>query len=201
MSDIAAKLAKRRKRELTADLCLDPNLAADYAEAEAELAEIEAARTTRKKNPTSLAGEDAPDGEEGRRAELKATLDRLADEITEMTVTFTFRALGSKRWDELLVGHPARRDESGSMVVTDKGIGINTASFFRAAIPESCTDPALSEKQWADILDEAGDADYNRLANAIWMLNTEPTSGPLGRAQARALGRAASKSLQGSAES
>jgi hypothetical protein len=185
--NIADKLAKRRRREEPVDLCLDPNLARDYAAAEAELEAINAEAATRRKQAHSLDGGDLSDLDE-RRAHVEARLERLAAEVAEMTVTLTAKALGSKRWDELLISHPQRRDESGSVVVADKYVGINVSTFFREAIPESITE--LTREQWAELLDGAdplGDADYNALANAVWTANTQPVNAsPLARARKRA---------------
>lgn len=168
MTDIDAILARRKRREETVPLCLDPNLLAEYTRLEADVEQL------RRSKPDSLSGH--PD-----MAEKEARLDELAAEIAEVTADLTFRAVPHARWDELIIKHPARRDPDKNVVPRDRGSGVNTAEFFAEIIPESCVSPSITAERWRELLADLDDSQYEQIATAVWNLNQRADAVPLSR--------------------
>jgi hypothetical protein len=134
---------------------------------------------------TILQGED-----EARLAELDAEVDRLevasrrsggstealeaalaarnefAVEAEGRGVAVTLRAVGRKKWRELVEQNPPREGDEA-----DQKAGINLDTFPESLVPACITGPTMGEGEMDDFLDSLSPAQFDTLALAAWSLH------------------------------
>lgn len=174
MDNLSERLRAARLPERTVAICLRGDLVAEFEDLERRYAEAT------QRPATSLA-----DGGEG--AEIAGRMEAIRQEMQSEMLTLRLRALPRRRWSELIVEHPARRDESGKLNEEDEAFGYNAATFFEALIRESAVDPQLTDENWADLDAVLTDSGFNQLANAAVILNRRGVDIPFSFAASRAL--------------
>lgn len=105
-------------------------------------------------------------------SEAQALADQhaaLVAEADQSSVDVTLKALGRKRWRDLVREHPPRPD-----VKDDEAAGVNEESFADALVPLSIVEPGLT----VDDLDAVSDVDYQRLYVSAFALNRLPAADP-----------------------
>lgn len=161
--DVTKLLASVKLPQTSVKLCLDGQLADEYAAVEQQLAQ---AKSEAKKADSMSAGT-------GVRA-LEAQLEKLRKQAEASTVTFKLRAVGRKRWTELMAEHPPREGNT-----KDTLVGANEDTLAEALIREGLVEPLLSAEQLATLLDEhLSEGQYNELANAAYFVNRRSVSVP-----------------------
>jgi hypothetical protein len=179
VSSIKDKIAKARLPQRTIQLCLNGDLVAEHEEAERELEQAQ-------RNPgNSLAGNGA--------AAIAERIEALEAEMRESTETFVLRALPQKpnprddrpTWRELLDRHPPRRGDDGEIVDADKGLLLNTETFYEDLIKVSVVSPEMDETDWADLLTVLSNAQYGELSMGAWLLNRGGVDIPFSLAASR----------------
>lgn len=126
--------------------------------------------------PTSLAGID-----EDHIKALAQRVQDITDEMAESTITATFEALSSTKWNRLKDAHPPRPNEHGGVLDEDRSYGVNIVTFFPAALAACTIAPDdLTYEMWADLLGEDGltDGQQAQVVLAVWMLNKGVVSVP-----------------------
>lgn len=179
MSNIKDKLAKARLPERTVQICLNGDLIARHEEAERELEQA-------KRRPSdSLAG----DGTAGVAERIEA----LETEMRESAETFVLRALPQKKsrhddrpsWRELLDRHPPRRGDDGEIIDADKGLLINTTTFYEDLVKVCTVSPEMDDEDWETLFEVITNSQYQDLTMAAWLLNRGEVDIPFSLAASR----------------
>lgn len=110
--------------------------------------------------PPRTLGEPDP-----HEAAVQAAND-FADEAEGRGVTVTLRAVGRKKWRELVEAHPPRDGDK-----EDGKAGVNLDAFAEALVPACIAGPTFSEGEMADFLDALTPAQFDLLALAAWNLH------------------------------
>lgn len=140
---------------------------------EEQLRELRAAaqraKATSESEPRTLAEEDPYE------AAARAA-DDFAAEAEERGVTVTLRAVGRKKWRELVEAHPPRDGDED-----DKKAGVNLDNFAEALVPACIAGPTFSEGELTDFLDALTPAQFDLLALAAWNLHKNLGASPKDR--------------------
>lgn len=136
---IPAALKKAKLPEATVELCLAPHL----------VEELDAIPES-----DSLADPNM----EQRTA--------LRKEIEESILPVKLRALGSRRYDELVAKHPPRPD-----VVEDQNAGFNNDTFKGAIVRACVVSPVLDDEYWEHLIDVITTEGWLRLLATTIRLN------------------------------
>jgi hypothetical protein len=176
MSDFKKLLSEAKLPERSVQVCLRPDLAAEYEQAERELEQTQ-------ENPVnSLAGDP-------RVPQLLSRMDGLREEMRGHTRTFLFRALPRRAWRELVAEHPPRQtvEEDGTIGVNqmDRTLGINGETFFDAIIRRCLVSPELDEEDWEVLSDKLTDRQFDLLSDAAWSVNRGEFDIPFSRLASR----------------
>jgi hypothetical protein len=170
----AAQLPQR-----TVEICLNGDLVAEHEQAERDLEQAQ--RTA----GDSLAGNGA--------AEIAERIEALEAAMRESTEVFILRALPQKKnprdsrptWRELLERHPPRRGDDGEIVEADKGLLLNTATFYEDLIKVSTVSPEMDDEDWEGLLGVISNAQYGELSMGAWFLNRSEVDIPFSLAASR----------------
>lgn len=169
MADALELIRNAKLPERSVPICLRGDLVAEH-----ELLDSQLVAALRQK-VTSLAGN--PEAEE-LASRVRALEARMADE----TVTFTVRALPRREWAAMVAKHPPRKDDGGRVVDSD-AMGVNVDDFVSAVLRKCVAEPVLGDDDWGHLVDEClSDAQYNRLADAMWQVNRREIDVPFSRA-------------------
>jgi len=96
----------------------------------------------------------------------------LEADMAASTVTFKLRALPRRRWRELTLKHPPRKNPDGSTVQRDLVVGVNYEQFFDALLKESIIEPELDEDTLELLLNEKlTDKQWEVLTDVAFLLN------------------------------
>lgn len=99
------------------------------------------------------------------------------------TVWLTFKALGTKRYDEIVRACPAtdaQNKEHRELTGADAPYDID--AFAPALLSASCVEPSMSVEQWRELLDEWNTAEVVAVFSAAIEVNTQPRDPHLGKA-------------------
>lgn len=176
MASIDDVLAQARPKTTTVKVCLRGDLLAQHDQLEAELAE--ARRKDALSNKPDAAGKVAE-----RIEALQADLDATA-------VSFTFQAVGQKRWTDLLLEHPPTDEDRA------EGAAFNPRTFPVAAIAESCAEPSMTREQADRLFEVCNFGQWEQLWSACIAANVEGTSIPFSYAASAVLRGYATSSEQ-----
>lgn len=156
--NFAALLANARLPEGTIELCMRPDLLADFEALDRQLVEL-----ADKPNPKM--------GDDGRAA-LRKEIEALEAEMRANTYPFRLRALPTPAFRALMAAHPPRRDAEGKIFdPRDATLRLNSETFFDALARASIIDPEITDEQWQQMLGIMSDRHIDRLANLAWELN------------------------------
>ena len=166
-------IAAAKLPEKSVPICLRGDLLSEWDTADAELMQI---------SRTELVAPSLADG--GRRRALAEQMEALREQMLAESVQFRLRAVGRRRWTQLLAEHPPRDG-----VDSDRALGVNGETFFTAIVRACVVEPVLTEAQWAGLLDETlTSAQFEALADAAWTLNRKGVDVPFSRAASRVVG-------------
>jgi hypothetical protein len=159
MTKNAVNLIREGKlRTGTVDICLDPDLIAEYEQL------TEARSVVRHAEFDSLAGP--------RTVDLDEDIEALGSRIEDATITLKFTALTRPRFRELVDKFPPRTDEDGKTTHKEDLIGVNFDEFYAALIRTSIVEPELTEDDLTTLLDQRmSDRDYQAITDLLWDLN------------------------------
>lgn len=106
-----------------------------------------------------------PKGDEPNEAHdaACAEADSFAAEAAERGVTVILRAIGHKKWKELVKQFPPTDDEA------DKAVGVEVEPFTEALILAAFASPLMDDTQ--AFLDELTPADYDTISGGAWALH------------------------------
>lgn len=142
-----------KRRESTVRLCLRGDLVAEHEALEADLAQA-----TMGAGWQSLEGSGATD--------LAERIQALQAEMSADTVTFTFRALRRRAWDELLEKH---KNAEG---------GLDVAALSIPLIAACVVEPSMSEADVEELFDVVNEGQRDALFGAAFNVNMEATEVP-----------------------
>lgn len=106
---------------------------------------------------------------DGSAGDLAAALDarnEFAAEAEERGVAVTLRAVGRKKWRELIEANPPREGDDA-----DQKAGINLDTFPESLVPACIAGPTMGEGEMDDFLDSLSPAQFDTLALAAWGLH------------------------------
>lgn len=109
-------------------------------------------------------------------SEAEREADEFAAEAEARGVEITLRALGRRRWPELLEAHPPREGNDA-----DKRSGANLKTLPDVLVPESIVEPQMSPGEKTDFLDGLSFGQWDYLALEAWNLNTQAGADPKAR--------------------
>lgn len=157
--DLKDLIQQAQRPETTVPLCLRGDLVAEWERREREL------RDRRNAPNRTLAGNDV--------TELAKEVAALEDQMRESTVEFRLRAVHRREWMQLLADHPPREGNQ-----FDKGLGLNSETFYDALVTKCLVEPELSAEELAAVLDVLTAAQFDRLTASAWALNSGDVSVP-----------------------
>ncbi|MEV2239528.1 hypothetical protein [Micromonospora sp. NPDC049891] len=165
--DFDLLLDEASPRETVVPLCLNGKLRAEYEQVKARIDE--------RASDTDGGGLDGDDRLASRVPKSEPdpeqpVLDALVEKMRAHTVPFKLRALGRQEWADLFSQHPPRRDKDGRRDPRDT-IGVNSTSFFPSLVRQSIAEPEMTPARWEKLDKRLSDAQFNKLANAAWLLN------------------------------
>lgn len=148
-ADILARIQPKLAEDWV-EICLRPDLVAEFEELEAALEDEELAtpagprRNSDKPNPW-----------------LQIIAEQIAAaeaEMSESAVRFTFRALPRDRFRALCDSYPPRKDDH-----LDLSVGYHRADVGDELVKASLVDPIFDNTAWAEFLDIVSIGEWNRL--------------------------------------
>ncbi len=167
-------LDSKKKHERGVEVMLDSALAASIREQEAQLEKLQ----RRKKRK----GHDLADEVSNEIAQIEADLEELWEEAEGLAITFTFRDVGRKPFDDLVLAHPATPDQKKR--VEDMGGGMleyNVDTFPPALMSATSLDPKMTLEEATEIFNDWGAGDVEALFATALMVCRERTSIPLSK--------------------
>lgn len=168
MTTFKEKLQAARLPERSVPICLRGDLVADFEAAERDL---------------KVAQQEAADAKEGGGVgPVLERIDALRAEMLEHTEEFRIRAMPSPDFHAFKAAHPPRRDDDGSLNVSDAQLGFNVDTFFDALLRVSIVTPELDEGDWTALLAVLTDRQYNSLTDAAWFVNRHEVNAPFSSA-------------------
>jgi hypothetical protein len=154
-------LAQARLAEDEVQVCLRPDLLADYKSAVTAHEEADRAQ----KADGSL--------EATEKLQAAAVVDDVRDRMLAASVTFRVRALPQRRWSSLYAEHPPRDGDQD-----DQRVGFNRDTFYDVLVRECVVDPSLTGEQWTLLLDKLSAAQYASLKTKAWLVNNADVDVP-----------------------
>lgn len=159
MSSIDDILAATKPREATARILLDQGLLAEQESLNEQLAAI-----------TTADSLERP----AEAIELARRLDDLERRIDGEKVPFTFRAIGHRRWMDLLRDHPPTKEQKATNPYLDH----DPETFPAAAVAASCVEPAMTAEQAGMLEDRLSLAQWSELWAACLTANVGGDQSP-----------------------
>lgn len=155
-------LAKAKPAERTVRICVAGDVSGEHERLSAELEDM-ARNAVVQDNRLGSKKDDA-------QLELARRIQELEAEMEEATYPFTFRALPSKEWSDLLAAHGDPKKERL----------FNPDTFVPAAIAACCIDPEGMDdpEQAAALFDALSAGQQGELFEAAWEVNQ---AGPFGK--------------------
>lgn len=158
MASIDDILGQIRLPEAVYYLCTRADLRAEWEQAEAEVARVEAEARD------SLAGA----GTAGKKvAQRVRDLER---EMAEHSIPIRVRALTHKQLSDLVAAHPPREDKGERT--------FNVDTFGVALLAKSAIDPPMPEEKAGLLVDSLTQGQWDDLWSTIWSLNQNSVSVP-----------------------
>ncbi len=132
----------------TLRLCLDSEIGEEYAEAQQQLRfiEVEAEHA----GPENAAVQK-------RFKEAKARFEKAEKAATERSMTFVFRSIGRKQYENLLLGHPpteAQKQQAADYGQDPDNLEWNSDTFPPSLIHAAMVEPDFTEDQIMEIYND-----------------------------------------------
>ncbi|MGW5556849.1 hypothetical protein ACWER9_06455 [Micromonospora sp. NPDC003944] len=174
MTDFQILLAGARLPEATVPVCLRGDLTAEFEDLERQLDQAQ------RETLASLEDQSSANG-------IAERMEHVRQEMLQHTYQFRLRAMPRPAWRSFIAEHPPRKDtESGAVVEQDRGVGVNTETFFDELVRRSVVDPQLTDDEWKLLLDQAlTDRQFDTLSSAAWGLNRRDVDVPFSLAASR----------------
>lgn len=153
--DIDEFVAGYERRVERVRICMRAGLLAEHARLEQELL-------------------DARQADGDNLHELAAQISELEDEIRAAEREFTFGALSSEAWQDLLRAHPPTKDQLES----DRGLDHNPLTFPPAAVAASSVEPVLTVEAAKKLRSTLQFSDWQKLWGATLAANLEVSAAP-----------------------
>lgn len=173
MQSINEILGQIRLPERTFNLCVRPDLFAQWEQAESEL------ESARQSDAGSLAGVSAAAKMAAKRVQ------QIETEMDAHTVPILLRARTHKEWSDLVAAHPPRED-------SDDGLW-NGKTFSRALLAASAVSPEMSEEDASALVDKLTLGQWNSLQEVLFNLNSQAVDVPKSRSAYETLRRSRKK--------
>lgn len=116
--------------------------------------------------------------------DLLAQMETMRERVAEASITFTFRSIGRKPWDDLVGEHPPTKDQVDKAKREGLGVpNVNQDSFPVAAIAASVVEPTLTVDDVKDMWDSPdwSDGELTILYQAALMVNQQARVVDLGK--------------------
>lgn len=146
--------------EASTDLCLRGDLLSEYDRLREQLDQFD------EWEPSGFSDVDP-------RTEIRARLAALRAEMQESTRTFKFRSIGDQASSDLLVKHPAPKNEQGV-----EEYAWDPQTYPCALVAASAVDPVMTEDQAKRLFDKLNLAQRNRLFGAAHRANNREVDIP-----------------------
>lgn len=140
-----------------------------------ELSDLEASLSREQKSAEMLS--DGPRREAAIQAavELKAQVEAKRAEVRETSIKFVFRALGAKRYDDLLAAHPPTDEQIEQLKAQgEDNAPFNTETFPKALVAASCVEPEMTPEEMIEWL--SGDDWNNNEILSLFMAASQVNS-------------------------
>jgi len=142
-------LAEISTRESVARVLLRQDLDAKYRELERELA-------------TALQVDDR-ENRDPEAPKIARQLEELSADIDAATREFRFRAVGRRKWSDLLAKYPPTKDQ----LKADQSLTFDPARLPAAAIAECSVEPKITIEEAKQLEDRLNDSQFNKLWAAV----------------------------------
>lgn len=167
-------LDSKKKHERGVEVMLDSALAASIREHEGRLEKLQ----RRKKNKDH----DLADKASTEIGIVEADLEELWDEAEGLAITFTFRDIGRKPFDDLVLAHPATPDQKKRVEELGGGmLEYNVDTFPPALMAATAINPEMTLEEATEIFNDWGAGDVEALFATALMVCRERTSIPLSK--------------------
>lgn len=160
--DIESILEQVELPETSVTLCLKGSLVARYESLDEQLQAAGA--------PVSLAGDDSA-------AAIKAQMDELRAQMLAHEATFTFRAKPPREFSDLRAKAPEKVDGQ----TADEYVDAHHL-WVCEVVAACCVEPAMNAEQADRLSQRLSNAQWTRLTNAAWSVNTEQQKIPFSAA-------------------
>lgn len=171
-------LRKKAPMERTVRVVLEDAAAIAHQEATEALTAAETAlraveTQTRQRQLVSAEDIAAVDAAKAERDEAKDRLAEARAALKNATVTLRFRALGRKRYDDLVRAHPPVDgvDDDGNVVKSRDPYNYET--FAPALVAASCVEPTMTAEEAGELFEEWNTAEVMELWVAALAVNTQ----------------------------
>jgi hypothetical protein len=171
----------------TFDVCLDPDLIAEYEDLESKRSTLERLRDAKAdESRESFVGARNNELDE-QLAELDAEVGALLEQMEESTLTLTFQALPRPEFRAMSDRHPPRKDGDGNIThPLDRALGLNADAFFDDLVPRSLVTPKLSDDDLKILIEERlTDRQWDQLTDVVWNLNRAKVDLPFSSAASK----------------
>lgn len=174
MTDFEALLAKAKLRESTVTLCLREDLVAQYERLDAQL-------RTADRQPVSL-------GDRSPAAVIAEQMEALRQEMLAAEQTFLMRAWPARKWAAYRDSMPARQKGQ-----TDAEYAETWHAAVCDMVSRVCVDPVMTPQQVEQLVDHLSEAQWLKLSNAAWDINSTGQAIPFSVAASAILESGATK--------
>lgn len=151
----------------------------------AELAEMRLKREREKPDQVRTLAEipDIVTLAEEFHAAAKVHDDLVAEAEAEGALVVTLRAVGRRKWSELVAAHPPRTEDDvpESVRKSDAELGVNDTALGEELLPLSIAELSDPDLQVADLLDMVSSAQFDLLYGTAFALNRGLGSDPKAR--------------------
>lgn len=162
--DIKKLLAEAKLPRRIVSVCTRGDLTAEAQRIEDQLRETDSA-------PERGSGRLSGPSESVR---LASELGRVREQMRESSIEFELTAFPSTRWRALKAEHPVKANGSQA----DAVVGADTQGLFTAAVRPSIVGPVLDDEDWERLMEALPDGEWQKLIDAVYMLNEEGTQLP-----------------------
>lgn len=169
--------AKKKPNTQKVRIALDPEIAEEFSEA---VSRLEIAKIRHNARPND-------EGATQQLLEAQEEVDRLKPLYLENSTEFVFKAIGRKKYEELVLAHPptdAQRKQVADMGEDPKQLGWNSDTFPPLIVADSVRSPKMTRTDVKEMWDsdEWNAAELRDLLQAAVMANSDRKNVDLGNA-------------------
>lgn len=172
-------LRKKKPLERVVRIALNDEVATAYHEATEALGKAELALAAVEAQAERRNGSAGPETEEAvaaaraERDEFKATAEKAHKALVAETVEMRFRALGRKRYDELVRAHPPKDIAGEDGKVKKSTDPYEYETFAPALVAACCVEPEMTVEQATELFEEWNAGEVMELWVAALSVNTQ----------------------------